>query len=212
MPTKIAILGWGSLLWDRRPEFDQQCDNWLLDGPVLKLEFSRISESRLGALTLVIDPVQGAPCRVAYAPSKRTDPEDAICDLRWREGTTREKIGYVYVDGSREPQARDTASVQAISEWAKAHKIDVVVWTDLDSNFSQTRKGPFSLDLALRHVQELNAEGKAKAAEYVWRAPTFVDTPLRRALQEQPWFPGPATEPAGAGGSHNRATPERPSR
>lgn len=52
---KIAILGWGSLIWDERPEFDSHHEEWTSGGPVLQLEFSRISESRKGALTLVID-------------------------------------------------------------------------------------------------------------------------------------------------------------
>jgi hypothetical protein len=41
--VKIAILGWGSLLWDKRPEFDEQHDEWQFDGPKLKIEFSRVS-------------------------------------------------------------------------------------------------------------------------------------------------------------------------
>ena len=94
MSKRIAILGWGSLLWDHQPEFDQQHHDWLLDGPRLKLEFSRISRSRRGALTLVIDPTNDELCPVAYALSKRQDPEDALCDLRFREGTTKKNIGY----------------------------------------------------------------------------------------------------------------------
>jgi hypothetical protein len=51
--TKIAILGWGSLLWDKsKREFDDQHDGWRFDGPVLKIEFSRISSSHDNALTL----------------------------------------------------------------------------------------------------------------------------------------------------------------
>ena len=40
---KIAILGWGSLLWDEHAEFDKEHNDWQLEGPSLKLEFSRIS-------------------------------------------------------------------------------------------------------------------------------------------------------------------------
>jgi len=67
----IAILGWGSLLWDQRPEFDDHHGLWELDGPNLKIEFSRISQTRGGALTLVIDPTNGTRCRVAHTKSKR---------------------------------------------------------------------------------------------------------------------------------------------
>jgi len=185
----IAILGWGSLLWDHNADFDDQHNQWLPDGPELSLEFSRISQSRGQALTLVIDSQNGENCRVAYTFSKRKDPEDAICDLRSREGTTRKNIGFYFADGSRQ-QGRDPDSLQAIAAWCSIKKVDVVVWTDLESNFKlKSRCGNnFSLQNALSHIKGLKAKGKAKAAEYVWRAPDFVQTPLRRALQGHPWF------------------------
>jgi len=188
MPAQIVILGWGSLLWDTRPEFDEQHESWQHDGPEIKVEFSRISQSRRGALTLVIDPKNGAPCRVAYAISKRKDPEDAICDLRCREGTIRSKIGFLFTDGAHQ-QGRDQVSLKAIRDWAETKKFDVVVWTDLCSNFDKVCGRPFDIDAALAHIQSLDGEAKSGAAEYVWRAPEFVDTELRRALQVQPWFP-----------------------
>ena len=46
----------------------------------------------------------------------------------------------------------------------------------------------FSVDSARRHVQNLNATGKESAADYVWQAPDFVDTPLRQELQSEIWF------------------------
>lgn len=187
-PPRIAVLGWGSLLWENRPDFDNQHDSWRFDGPMLQIEFSRVSSSRHDALTLVIDPVHGTQLQVAYARSKRADPEDAICDLRSREGTTRSNIGFYFADNSRR-QHRDPNVAQSIATWAREKKFHVVVWTDLISNFEDVRGEPFSHDAALTHVQSLDDIGRSSAAEYIWRAPTFVDTPLRRVLQEQPWFP-----------------------
>lgn len=37
-----------------------------------------------------------------YAMSKRKDQRDAVCDLRSREGTTLEKIGFVNLDDGNE--------------------------------------------------------------------------------------------------------------
>jgi hypothetical protein len=183
---KIAILGWGSLIWDPRPEFDKFHEDWLCDGPELKLEFSRISESRKRALTLVIDEQCGGVCRVAYAFSKRKSLNDAVCDLRCREGTILERIGFTFVGNgsSGEPHVPGT-----IRPWAAEKKIDAVVWTGLQSNFQSETQKPFSIPEALTHLKELPADGKAKAAEYVWRAPMFVRTPLRSALEVEPWFP-----------------------
>jgi L-arabinose isomerase len=185
--VKIAILGWGSLLWDNRPEFDQWHEPWQYDGPTLKLEFSRISESRLNALTLVIDEANGAPTCVAWCLSKRTNPGDGVCDLRCREGTTLRNIGRI--DVAQQAKSRDHAAVQdAIACWAREKCLDAVVWTALESNFQQKTGQQFSVGAALRHLKGLTAEGKAMAAEYVWRAPDFVRTPLRTALEGEPWF------------------------
>jgi hypothetical protein len=188
--ARIAILGWGSLLWDKsQKEFDDWHEDWRFDGPVLKLEFSRKSVSRLNALTLVVDPVHGQQCQVAYAMSKRASPETAIADLRAREKTRRENIGYTFSDGSHR-QGRDANSIDVISQWAKDRSIDVVLWTDLPASFDGVARKDF-LDAAVNHVQRLPSEGKAMAAEYVWRAPDFVVTPLREALQAEPWFRKP---------------------
>lgn len=182
---KIAILGWGSLIWDKRPEFDDGHDGWLLDGPSLRLEFSRVSKSRAGALTLVVDEQHGEICRVAYAVSKRKNLDDALCDLRCREGTVLQRIGYYFADGSRsgKPGVPD-----GIKTWAAGQNLDVIVWTGLLSNFQDKHRQPFSIPEALSYLRNLSPEGKAKAAEYVWRAPEFVQTPLRSALEVEPWF------------------------
>jgi hypothetical protein len=200
--TKIAILGWGSLLWDKSQNgFEEQHEDWRFDGPVLKLEFSRKSVSRLNALTLVIDPVHGQECQVAYAISKRASPEEAIADLCAREKTKEKNIGCSFADGSRR-DGRDAKSNELIFQWAKARSIDVVLWTDLPGSFDGVTKHEF-LNAAVNHVQQLPARGKVMAAEYVWRAPDFIVTPLREALQAEPWFKkvlsnaGPTASPEG---------------
>ena len=105
----IAILGWGSLIWDNNPEFDRQHGEWQPSGSRLSLEFSRISSTRKNALTLVLDYRNGWPCTVAYALSRGLSVKDAIADLRCREDTTMNNIGVFSVDGSpgkgREPEA-----------------------------------------------------------------------------------------------------------
>jgi hypothetical protein len=183
---KIAILGWGSLLWDQRLEFDEQHEDWLLGGPSLKIEFSRVSETRNGALTLVLDSENGKLCQVAYTFSKRKNPDDTVHDVRCREGTTLKNIGICFADNSRKQSQKEVLST--IRDWASGKKIDVVIWTNLESNFQKKSKckKPFSIKAALCHIQALDNEGKAKAAEYVWRTPTFVATPLREALESQP--------------------------
>lgn len=189
---KIALLGWGSLIWDQRPEFDGWREAWQEDGPVLPLEFSRVSgQSRKRALTLVIDTKHGEACTVQFAFSKRHNPDDAIADLRCREGTVINRMGFWLADGSRTCKPDVPPGIAA---WAQHKEIDVVIWTGLPSNFEKETTEAFSIDAAIRHLQSLSADAKAMAVEYVWRVPNLVNTPLRRALQVEPWF-APAIPP-----------------
>jgi hypothetical protein len=185
--VKIAILGWGSLLWEGGQEFDRWHGPWEFDGPTLKLEFSRISEKRLKALTLVINVNHGVETAVAWCLSKRGTVADAICDLRGREETTVGNIGRVTI-GSQAGQLRRGSPEDAIAAWARTKNLEAVIWTALESNFQEKTRQPFSVDAALSHLKTLTPEGKVKAAEYIWRAPAFVKTPVRAALQKEPWF------------------------
>ena len=184
---RIAILAWGSLLWDGGREFDDQHGPWQYDGPELNLEFSRVSKTRLGALTLVIDENHGVLTTVAWCVSTRRHLEDAVSDLRCREGTADRYIGRIVVNDTSRGSAPDTILI-----WAKGKNLDAVVWTSLRSNFAEKTGEPsFSVKAAIDYMKTLSPAGKAKAAEYVWRAPEFVQTPLRLALQQEPWFSTP---------------------
>ncbi len=193
---RIAILGWGSLRWeeqtDKAREFNKhRRGDWQSDGPRLKLEFSRVSSSRGGALTLVLDSRNGESCQVAYTCSRRKCPDDAICDLRCRESTTLANIDFYFADGSRNARPRNNEeALTSIKNWATEKRIDVVVWTALESNFEEksTCKSSFSIEAARNHIESLPPAGKAKAAEYIRRAPDFIETPLRRVFQSEPWF------------------------
>lgn len=187
MPPQIAILGWGSLLWEGGPEFDRWHDDWRYEGPSLKLEFSRISWSRLGALTLVINPEHGVPNTVAWCLSTRKDPEDAVADLRCREGTTLKNIAWLHLSEAQEGKQEGEAR-REITNWAIARHLDIVVWTALSSNFSAEVKQPFSVDEAVAYLKRLSPAAKVKAAEYIWRAPDFIQTPLRSAVEMSTWF------------------------
>ena len=193
---RIAILGWGSLLWDdeteRGREFNRHIEGgtWCHHGPSLKLEFSRISASRSRALTLVLDYERGVTCRVHYALSNRKCWRDAVCDLRCREGTILKRIG-CYLPWKREEKQWRNALFEAragIKEWARDREIHAVVWTALSCNFKEEKSRPVWIKAAKSHLQRLDPKGKSKAAEYIFRAPRSVDTPLGRAMQSEPWF------------------------
>ena len=142
---QIAILGWGSLIWDRNHKFVDLHKDWQLGGPLLKLEFSRVSvKARPGVLTLVIDAQNGTACQVAYCWSKRTAVDDAINDLKCREDTALKHIGFID-NRNNQIRFRDEESKENISKWVKSINTDAVIWTDLPSNFEAEIKVPFLL-------------------------------------------------------------------
>lgn len=180
MPARIALLGWGSLLWEGGAEFDRWHGPWQNDGPILNVEFSRVSQRRCGALTLVIDPENGVPVRSAWCLSRRQTIEEAADDLRKREETSPKNIGSV----GPKMTASDCrfGMPDAIRTWAKEHDLDGVVWTNLQSNFASSVGTPFSVAAALRYLDSLDGEALKRAREYFERAPSFVQTPLREAV------------------------------
>ncbi|GAH67831.1 unnamed protein product, partial [marine sediment metagenome] len=73
--------------------------------------------SRNGALTLVIDPLNGIEVPTQFAKSNRTDLADAICDLRIREDTLVRHIGYLnLIDGTQRSNVYPDA-IQSIRQW-----------------------------------------------------------------------------------------------
>jgi len=84
--VKIAVLGWGSLLWDtesiKGKEFEKHLERcsgldslWCEGGPTLRLEFSRVSKSRNGALTLVLDYDNGTQCQLRTGSARAMTPK-----------------------------------------------------------------------------------------------------------------------------------------
>jgi hypothetical protein len=175
---KIAFLGWGSLTWDQR-ELPTSGD-WQKGGPILPIEFSRISSD--GRLTLVIDEENGVPVQTRYAQSRSGTLEHAIEDLRKREGTSKSMIGVVSKTINNAKAGSD-----AVKAWDADQKWDAVIWTGLPSNFEDIKRIPFAVENGLTYLSSLSGEEKAKAREYIDRAPEEVITPLRRAVGEWGW-------------------------
>lgn len=75
-----------------------------------------------------------------------------------------------------------------IKAWAKQHDFKAIVWTDLPSNFVEKKNRPFTVANAIIHLRELSICSIKKAQEYVRKAPSEIDTPLRRALAHDSWW------------------------
>ena len=116
---RIAVLAWGSLVWDRRSigiagDFEPT-------GPRLPIEFCRISGG--GRLTLVVDEALGTPCVTYAALSAFGDLGAAIEDLRVREGMpTTKAVGFIELSSQREStvaRRRPPNAMELISAWAR---------------------------------------------------------------------------------------------
>ena len=189
-PEVIVILGWGSLIWDPR---ELPCQGeWHRGGPVFPIEFSRISSDC--RLTLVIDPTDGAPIPTRFVRSRRTRLEDAICDLRQREGTLSERIGFVNrANGASRCNVKPDLAAEILT-WSVKHDIDGVVWTDLPPNFEGERDVNFSVEEAEKYLKGLPTSAAKRAREYINKAPAEVNTPLRRRMKEAGWLEEPKHE------------------
>lgn len=180
---KIAILGWGSLIWD--PRQLPYKGKWLTGGPELPLEFSGVS--RDGCLTLVIDLKHGERVPTRYVESSRSNLGDAIADLRDREGTITKKIGFVHIVAGTNSSAEfsDHADIfSEVTEWCKAMGFDTAVWTGLPPQFERETGKIFSVENAVAYLQGLPRTVSKHAFNYIRNAPREVDTPLRRRLKE----------------------------
>ena len=180
---RIAILGWGSLIWDARllsintTLFD---NGWSSDGPDLPIEFSRVSTDK--RLTLVIDPLV-PNVRVLYAISLFDNIEQAIENLAKREGSNTSRIGYLIKNGESFPT--DFKYNHNLLTWLETKiDIDAVIWTNLESNFQIKTRKNYSVENALEYIQLLNNESKKIAVEYIMNAPSQINTKFRIAFNQ----------------------------
>jgi hypothetical protein len=173
----IACIGWGSLIWNRR-NLDVD-GHWLLDGPVLPVEFARQSSD--GRITLVV--VQGsAPVPTLWSAFNTRDLAEARESLRQREGVPRSRAGDLIADWHRgeNPGAEPDATISA---WASARDLEAAVWTNLSPKFAE-RDGriPTEADV-VAYLRALEGEARATAEEYVRRAPRQINTAYRLAIE-----------------------------
>ncbi|WP_457811452.1 hypothetical protein [Sinorhizobium meliloti] len=179
---RIAVLGWGSLVWN--PLQLKIDGSFTPNGPDLPLEFSRLSKN--GRLTLVIDEGHGQMCGTSYALSSFDVLDEARANLRDREGMDHVNgIGFVDLQrdvASERAKERHPSAVRITREWAAEHGFDAVIWTALAPNFQDRRAIEFSVEAAMSYLKALESETFALAEEYLRKAPEGIKTPLRDAF------------------------------
>jgi len=178
---RIAILGWGSLIWKLGGL--PIASEWKTGAPVLSLEFSRVSDNR--KLTIVLDPKAGTFCPTRFAFSDRSNLAEAIEDLCKREQTVQEHIGFVDLQRnlSSSQSYPDQVNVDAIvRQWCHDHQIEAAIWTALKPNFLQKVGVPFSVEAAIAYLEQLPPSIRTGAIDYFRQTPAEIDTPLRQRV------------------------------
>lgn len=182
----IAILGWGSLIWDIENLAPRVAGDWRMSaGPRLPIEFTRISQKRRGGLTLVIDARHGAEIPTHVIAHAGADLAAARTDLALRERAPERQIGWAARDSVWDPA--DPAAM-AVRDWLRREGLDGAVWTALPGNFEAVSGKPFSHTAAEAHLQALAGGDLEEAVRYIHCAPAETDTPLRRHLAGCAWW------------------------
>ena len=186
--SKIAVIGFGSLLWDLDDLAPKVSGEWkMYEGPILPLEFSLVSRKRHYALALVIDYGDGAPCPTCVIDSVRSEIGAAIVDLANRERMEPTNIGFVDRNTGESHSHREETR-NTFWNWIEDSSYDGAVWTDGERNFEALTGRAFSLKTAQDHLRSLQGISLEEARRYIRNAPARVETPLRRALEGAPWW------------------------
>ena len=186
--SKIAVIGFGSLLWDLDDLAPKVSGEWkMYEGPILPLEFSLVSRKRHYALALVIDYGDGAPCPTCVIDSVRSEIGAAIVDLANRERMEPTNIGFVDRNTGKSHSHREETR-NTFWNWIEDSNYDGAVWTDGERNFEALTGRAFSLKTAQDHLRSLQGISLEEARRYIRNAPARVETPLRRALEGAPWW------------------------
>ena len=183
---KIAVIGWGSLIWCPRELAVQS--KWHTDGPCLPVEFARKSGGM--RVTLVLLPGTD-PSRTYWALSTEDSLEKAAGNLRLREGmksckqihaATKDPSSVFSVGGGVKPDA-DVA--KTILDWlAGREDLDAAIWTGLGPKEFSTR-GDIPLEQqVVVFLRGLGHSDEQRAKEYIQYAPASIDTPVRRAIEK----------------------------
>lgn len=177
---KIAILGWGSLIWN--PKELNTAGEWKKDGPLLPIEFARISKD--GRLTLVIRPASKM-VKTLYIDSAFSDFDAAILNLQVREECLLSSIGYVnFNDNSHNIKRIPVQIKETLVKWNVSKKYDAIIWTDLGQNFKNSTSMVYTIHNVKRYIAGLKPQQYQGVKNYIFNTPEQIKTQLRKQLTE----------------------------
>jgi len=158
--SRIACLGWGSLVWDPRELPIQR--QWFADGPFIQVEFLRQSDD--GRITLVLD-ASASVTRSLWAVMDTAALNEAKEALRKREGTLKRNDHIKAWSMGEDPPDL----LAKLPQWAESRGIDSVVWTALPPKFSEKKCVP-TVEQVVCYLSGLTGNARANAESYIRRA------------------------------------------
>jgi hypothetical protein len=148
----IALLGWGSLIWDPGA-LKVAGSGWRPDGPLLPIEYLRASGLKRPPkrLTLVlvdrsVHTWASRDVRALWTRSVYDTLEDARTNLAQRERSGVDQVGYLVsakvqsapaqrlsLTATRDEQ-RKTAVQEELETWLEDMRLDATIWADLSAS------------------------------------------------------------------------------
>jgi hypothetical protein len=177
---RIAILVWGSLYWDKRNL--ETTNEWFFDGPVLPIEYARISNGN--RLTLVIKP-NFDNVTTLYAISAHDTLAAARENLRIREGTENiNNTGFIdFTNNTRQVRHSNTFMIDILQQWNEQKNFDAIIWSDFSPRFTDAINQPFTLQNVIAFIDGLPEEEKRSALKYIRNTPQQITTRFRNGIE-----------------------------
>ncbi|WP_291275167.1 hypothetical protein [Flavobacterium sp.] len=186
-----AIIGWGSLIWNPQSLNYVTEIGWLHQGPVLPLEFARISKD--GRLTLVITE-NGTLNKTFFSFSSFHILRDAIGNLADREGCPESSIGY-FDKKNNKFYPENFLFKNKIIDFAETFELEYVIWTNLSEKWylkKADEKTVIKPEQRVDYLNQLDDTTKQKAKDYICFTPQEIKTKYRSLIEEKlGWYPTP---------------------
>jgi hypothetical protein len=183
----IYYISWGSLLWNFKSLKIET--EWTKSNIKFPLNFSRISDSGQGRLTLVIDKT-GEPNNVYYAKTAFSNLNTSIEKLKMREKTVIKNIGFINIPSNTfRTSLLDDKKIHELINFAKKNKIDGLIWTEIPPNFNEAFGKPYSKENAIEYIESKHENKKLynKILEYIFLSKIYgnIKTPLSTTLTKR---------------------------